>query len=162
MTTTIELCRICGYEIPGDAEGCEGCRAGAPTSPPSRTARQVAGLALPTHSTHALPTTRPARLRAPRRPLGRARLARDLASFTSLVVLLAMATGLAAWAVRLERVVLEVPGSLAPTLERAAVSLAWTAAGGALLTVVAALAWCVRRGWRRLTRRRDDVVIDLR
>jgi hypothetical protein len=153
MTTTIELCRTCGYEIPGDAPGCTAC---GPPVVPSHAARQVAGLALPTRSTHVLPTTRPAKVRQ-RRPLGRATVARELVAYTSLLVLLALAAALGAWAARLDRVVLEVPTSLAPTLERAAVGLAAAAAVGAALSAVAALVWCVRWTWRSLTPGRDDL-----
>jgi uncharacterized protein involved in exopolysaccharide biosynthesis len=69
---------------------------------------------------------------------------------------------MAAYAVRLERFVLQLPAGLGPTLDRIAVILGMGAVGGAVLSAVAALWWCARRAWRHATRRRDDTVIDLR
>ena len=80
MGQVIELCRTCGFDIPADADHCPACE--RIPAPLSLAARQVAGMALPTRSVHALPSTRPRRYREPA-PIGPARAARSAFSYTT-------------------------------------------------------------------------------
>ena len=83
---------------------------------PSRAARQVAGLALPTRSVHALPATRPRREHDVR-PVGPARAARSAFSFTTTLILLTLAVAGLAWLASQPRFVLQVPDGTAGVLD---------------------------------------------
>ena len=149
----IELCRTCGFHIPAGADRCPGC---TPISEPSLAARQVAGLALPTRSVHALSHVSPGREVEPR-PIGRARVARAAFSFaTALALITLWAWGLT-WLASQPRFVLEVPDGTVDLLEDIGRLAAVASIVGLSVGLCAMVAWCVRasvRSWQRRAFRR--------
>ena len=149
MGQVIELCRSCGFDIPGDADACPSC--GPKAVRPSRAARQVAGLALPTRSVHRLARVAPRR-EVDDRPLGEARAARSAFSFTVTLVLVTFSAAGLAWLAGQPRFVLQVPAGTVDRLDAittvsAAASVAMLVFG--LLAMVAWSARAVRRSVRQ-------------
>ena len=140
MGQVIELCRTCGFEIPADADRCRTC---VPAADPSLAARQVAGIALPTRSVHALPNVRPRR--APvERPLGRARAARSAFSFTTTLALVTIAAGGLAWLASQPQFVLQVPAGTVDRLDTFTRFSALASVAALLVGLLALAVWCVR------------------
>lgn len=150
MGQAIELCRRCGFDIPGGAECCPGC--GRHDEAPSLAARQVAGLALPTRSVHRLPTTRPRREPRPR-SIGPARGARSAFAYTSLFVLVALLGAGLGWVARLERVALTLPHGTAERIDHLTVAVTWASLIAMTVGLLALAAWSVRRISVALARR---------
>jgi len=149
LLAVIDLCNTCGFDIPADADGCPGCeRAQAP----SLAARQVAGLALPTRSVHALPATRPRRVHEVP-PIGPARAARSALSYTTTLTLLTLAVAGLAWLAGQPRFVLQVPEGAAGLLDDVTIVSATATIAALAISLVAILGWCVRSAGRLVRRR---------
>jgi hypothetical protein len=144
MAPVIELCRTCGFDVPADAHRCPAC-AGRPA--PTRAARQVAGLALPTRSVRALPGTRPV---PPVRPLGRARAARSAFSFTTALALITFATAGLTWLSTQPSIVLQVPSGTTELLDHVTTISATASVVAFVLGLVAMAEWTVRAALRSL------------
>lgn len=136
------LCERCGYDLPGGAEECPGCRDQIVVV--TRAARQVAGLDLPTRSVHALPAVAPNREPPGRRPLGRQTGAADLLAFTMLLALLAAAAWLVAIVAHTDRFATQLGRITLERLDLIVVILAWGTLVAATLTALAVLVRALR------------------
>ena len=149
MAVAIEVCRTCGFDIPLDEDGCPGC-AGRPVAP--RVAARQAGYALPTRSVRRLPSTRPRKAVAG--PVGQARAARSVFSFTSTLVLVTLLAGAASWLSTQPRFVLQLPAGTTDLLERVTTVSATASLVALGLGVAAMLEWCTRAAVSALVARR--------
>ena len=146
----IELCRTCGFDIPSDADHCVACE---PTlEAPSLAARQVAGIALPTRSVHALPATRPRREHEVH-PIGPARAARSAFSYTTTLVLVTLTAAGLAWLVGQPRFVLQMPQGIAGLLDDLTIVSATASIAALAIGLVALVAWCLRSAGRAVRAR---------
>jgi hypothetical protein len=109
----------------------------------------VAGLALPTRSVHNLPHVAP-RAEPDFRPLRPARAARSAFSFTTTLVLVALAAAGLGWLAGQPRFVLSVPEGIVRILDDITTTAAIAAIAVALIGVVALVWWSVRAGRRAL------------
>ena len=137
-----QLCERCGYDLPGGAEECPGCR--GQIVEVTRAARQVAGLDLPTRSVHALSAVTPIREARGRRPLGRQTGAADLLAFTMLLALLAAAAWFWAIVAHTDRFATQLGRVTLQRLDLIVVILAWATLATAALTALAVLARALR------------------
>ena len=154
----IELCRHCGFDIPGDADRCPWC---APAAP-SLAARQVAGLALRTRSVHPLQAIPPRRERAAR-SLGPADGARSAFGYTWLFVVLTLVGAGLSWTARLDRFVLSLPAGTSDFMGRLAEVTGWASIVALAVGLVALAHWSVRRiGVARARRRAQHLIVDVR
>jgi len=144
--TVIERCKTCGFDVPADTGRCPGCEVPAA---PSRAAYQVAGLALPTRSVHALPRLRP-RAEPPAQPLGPARTARSAFSFTTILVLVTLAAAALTWLASQPRFVLFVPEGTIDVLDDVTTASATAAVALMVIGLVALFVWSLRAGGRAL------------
>ena len=140
----IDRCRTCGFDIPTDVERCRGCD--EPVAP-SRAAHQVAGLALPTRSVHALPHVKP-RPEGPHQPLGPARTARSAFSLTTAFVVVTLAAAALAWIASQPRFVLAVPDGTLDLLDDITTASATASIAALLIGLVALLGWTLRASGR--------------
>ena len=142
----IQRCRTCGFDIPGDGEGCPGC--GVPAVP-SRAAHQAAGLALPTRSVHPLPHVRP-RSEHDLRPLPPPRTARSAFSFTSAFVVVTLAAATLAWLASQPRFALTVPDGTVDLLDDITTASATASITALLIGLVAMVVWSLRASGRAI------------
>ena len=155
MGRVIELCRRCGFDIPADADECPGCGRDEVVVPPLA-AQQVAGLALPTRSTHRLPTIPPEHDHLPQ-TIGPADGARSAFGYATLFLVITLTMAVLTWAARLERFVPSVPDGTVERLDGLIVLTTWASVIGMAIGVLAMFTWTVRRlrvGRRRRADRR--------
>ena len=130
-------------------------RRARPPRQPSRAARQVAGLALPTRSVHALPDRAALAASVATEPLGRARAARSAFSFTTALALLTFAA--AGLDVAREPAALRAAGAegTADLLDDITTASATASVAACAIGLVAMVVWCVRAAGRALHQRVD-------
>ena len=153
MAAVIHLCKTCGFDIPVDAADCPSCSPRTVVEPPLA-ALQVAGLALPTRSVRRLRSS-PALRAHPVRPVGRARTARSVFSFTFVLALVTFAAAGLAWLAARPRFVLDVPSGTAELLDDITYWAAAASVVGLGVGPRARRVWCSRRGVEALVERFD-------
>jgi hypothetical protein len=136
----------CGFDVPADTGRCPSCEVPAV---PSRAAHQLAGVALPTRSVHALPHLRP-RAERDNRPVGPARGARSAFSFTTTLVLVTLIAAALTWLASQPRFVLAVPEGTVDVLDDVTTASATAAVAVMIIGLLALVVWSVRAGGRAL------------
>jgi hypothetical protein len=144
MGQVIDLCRTCGFDIPADAGSCPACKR---ATEPTRAARQVAGLALPTRSVHSLPTV-PRRREPVTQPLGRAETARSAFSLTATLALCTFVVAGLAWVASQPRFVLTVPRATIDVLDDITTITATASIAALLIGLIAMVIWYARAAGR--------------
>ena len=152
MGTVIQLCRRCGFDIPPEATTCPQCEPEVAPAP-SRAARQVVGLDLPTRSVRRLPHTPPYReVVAP--DVTPAVGARAAFAYTWVLVVVALLGALLARLARLDRYVSSLPDGTAEWLDDLTVMATLGSVIGLVVGLVAMVVWCTRWALAQLPRRR--------